>query len=286
MGALAMGARLGVQTCACGLLLALALTAGGSETWRGKPPAAWTQDEALEVLNDSPWARTVELYQPSGRRLGVYSTGQKVVVQDSPNSPLLIVDPPPRFIEQEFLRAIYAVRWSSAATVQEALARLKQHSTAVADTQAPSEELSPDHFVLTARVVEPPTESDIDRLGRASVRLVESPPGGRNDPSARTIQQPSPSVPDLFAGLSEEELREAASLRLEKDLTLKPERAVRHGLGTSEGVTFYFPRVSQGRPTIPPRADSVEFRFRAKNGITLKAKFKLAEMQAGGKPDY
>lgn len=260
----------------CGLLLALALAAGAGETWRGKPPAQWTQDEALEVLTDSPWARTVEIYQPSGRKLGVYQTGQRVVVQDSPTSPERVYQPAPFRTELEFLRAVYAVRWGSAAIVQEALERLGEHSTTVAETQAPPPEFSPDHYILTVRVVQPPAESNLDRMGRIAVR----------DEHGRVVEQPSAVGRDFFAGLSEEELRQAASLRLAKDVMLEPERAVRYGLGTSEGISFFFPRASDGRPTIAATTDSVEFQFRSESGITLKARFKLKEMQAGGKLDY
>jgi hypothetical protein len=252
------------------------LTLGAADTWRGKPSERWTQEEALDVLNDSPWARTIEIYQPSGRRLGIYQTGQRVVVQDSPTSPPRIYQPPPFRTELEYLRAVYAVRWDSAGLVQQALERLNQHSTAVAETQAPPPELPADSFVLTARVVQPPAESDLDRLNRIAVR----------DEDGRVMEQPSAVAPDLFAGLTPEELRDAATLRVSKKAVVNAERALRFGLGTGEGISFFFPRQRDGQPTIPATADSVEFQFRAKDGLTLKARFKLKEMQASGKPDY
>ena len=271
-----MTARPNAHVYACGLLLALALAAVAGETWHGKSPAQWTQEEALAVLNDSPWARTVEIYQPSGRKLGVYRSGQRVVVQDSPTSPERMYQPPPFRTELEFLRAVYAIRWDSAATIEQALERLEKHSTTVAETQAPPPELSTDHYVLTARVVRPPAESDLDRMNRTSVR----------DEDGRILEQASAFGRDFFAGLSEEQLRQSALLRLGKNVTLKPERVVRYGLGTGEGISFFFPRSAQGQPTVPAKADTVEFQFRSESGMTLKAKFKLKEMQAGGKPDY
>lgn len=261
---------------ACGLLVAIALAAAAGGTWKGKPAAQWTQDEALEVLNDSPWARTVELYQPSGRKLGIYPTGERVVLQDSPTTPERIYEPPPSRSEPEYLRAVYAVRWSSAATIQQAVKRLQDASQALAEGQAPAPEVPADSFVLTARVVVPPAESDLDRLNRTAVR----------DEYGRVMEQPTVVGHDLFAGLSDAELRDAASLRVDKGNTFKPERAVRFGLGTSEGISFFFPRLSGGQPTLPVKTDWVEFQFRAGNGITLKAKFKLKEMRSGGNPDY
>lgn len=271
-----MSHRTRVLLNAAGLVLALGAAAAAGETWRGKAPEAWSQEEALQVLNDSPWARTVEFYQPSGRKLGVFTNGRKVVIQDSPTSPSRVYFPEPRYIEAEMLRAVYAVRWSSAKMVQQALARLKEHSTVVADTQAPPPDLPPDSYVLTVRVVEPPTESNIDRLGRPSV-LDEH---GRLETEAPMIGR------DIFEGLKDEELQAAAELRLPGNVHLKPERAKRYGLGTGEGISFFFARTVDGRPTVPPNAGSVEFQFQRPDGTTLKAKFKPADMQSSGKPDY
>ena len=262
--------------CVAGLLLALGAAAATDQTWRGKTAEQWSQEEALEVLNDSPWARTVELYQPSGRRLGVYPDGSKVVVQDTPTSPSRSYEPPPPFTEPEVLRAVYAVRWSSARTIQAALQRLKEFSTALADMQAPPAELSPEHYVLTVRVVEPPSQSEMDRLGRPLVV----------DEHGRPTSEALLVARDLFAGLSGEELRAGAELRLASGGQLKAERAQRHGLGASEGVSFFFPRTAGGRPTLTTKTAWAEFQFRSSNHITLKARFKTGEMQAGGRPDF
>jgi hypothetical protein len=93
-------------------------------------------------------------------------------------------------------------------------------------------------------------------------------------------------VPDVFAGLSEEALRAGATLQAARGSKVQAERAVRHGLGAGAGFSFFFPRTIAGRPTVPANTDTVEFQFRPPKGATLKAKFKLEEMQAGGKPDY
>lgn len=271
-----MTQRTRVCLCATGMALALAAAATAGESWRGKAPAAWSQEEALQILNNSPWARTVEFYQPSGRKLGVYPNGRKVVIQDSPTSPSRLYVPEPRYTEAEMLRAVYAVRWSSAKMVQEALERLKQDSTVLADAQAPPPELPADAYVLTVRVVEPPTESSIDHLGRPSVM----------DEHGRLLNEPAIVGRDIFEGLSDDALQAAAELRLPGNVHLKPARAQRYGLGTSEGISFYFARTADGRLTVPATAGSVEFQFHIPDGTTLKAKFKPAEMQASGKPDY
>ena len=39
--------------------ISAALFATGEQPWKDKPLSDWTEDEAKEVLTDSPWAKTV-----------------------------------------------------------------------------------------------------------------------------------------------------------------------------------------------------------------------------------
>ena len=64
------------------LFLALLLAVSAllaEELWQAKPPTEWTQEEAVEVLNDSPWAHQVRLWQFSGRQLARLPNGRTVV---------------------------------------------------------------------------------------------------------------------------------------------------------------------------------------------------------------
>jgi len=112
-------------------------------------------------------------------------------------------------------------------------------------------ELSPAHYIVTVRATVPPAE---------------------------------PTRP-VFAGLSEPELLARATLRAGKKQTLAAERVVRHGSGAAESVSFYFPRERNGQATLAG-AEWAEFEFESPLGDTLKHKFKLKEMQTGGKADY
>lgn len=252
------------------------LLAYAAEPWT-KPPAAWTQEEAQEFLEDSPWARRVALLQPTGRKL-VEFNGRQVVAEDA-SGPL----PIPRNADAlpfrpEYLEAVYVARWSSAGIVQAALERLKALSPVLADVQAPPTELSPDHYVLTVRVAQPPAESGLARASRPLAYSLDD---------ARPPQpSPPPSVPDLFAGLKPEELQARAELRTAGKLRLKPDRTLRHGLGAGEGISFFFPRRQNGQETLPAGTDWAEFVFTGVRGVELKAKFKLKEMQVAGRPDY
>ncbi|MFQ5927299.1 MAG: hypothetical protein ACE5MH_07685 [Terriglobia bacterium] len=259
--------------------LAFVLGVGGAaaaEAWQSQPSSEWTQEEALAVLRNSPWAQRVTLLQLSGRTLGRLPDGRKVVYRERPELPPRIFSVELVGLEPERVEAVYEVRWSSAAIVQQAFARLEELEPVLANLQAPPPELSPEHYVLTARVAKPPVESGIDRMARGTVV----------DEMGRPRHDSPPQVADIFAGLSEEELRERAELRSNRGLRLKPDRVLRHGIGAGEGISFFFPRQHQGRPSLPAGTAWAELRFKSKKGDTLKARFQLSALQVNGQPDY
>ncbi|MFQ5723244.1 MAG: hypothetical protein ACE5G6_02035, partial [Terriglobia bacterium] len=161
------------KTRRAGAVLTLsALLAGAvwaAEPWESKPPGEWTQEEALQVLTDSPWGKQVTFLQQTGRLLAVFQDElreRKAVYQEGPNLPRRVFSERPDRIEPELVEAEYGVRWSSAAVVQQALARLKETASVLAEAQAPPPELSPEHYIITARVVKPPAQSGIESLDR------------------------------------------------------------------------------------------------------------------------
>jgi len=198
-----------------------------------------------------------------------------VVYQDSSNLPPRQYSVQPVALEPELLRGVYGVRWSSAALIQQGLERLRALSPVLAEMQAPPPELSSQHLVLTARVIKPPAEG-VERFRRPTIY----------DESGRPLPDEPGFAPDIFNGLEDEALAAAAELRLSDGRRLKPARAPRHGVGTSEGVTFFFPREENGGATLRPDTEWAEFVFEGAKDNTLKAKFKLREMQVGGRPDY
>jgi len=50
---------IGVRIVCWLAFLSAAVFLSADETFRGKPPEEWTEAEALQVLNDSPWAHTI-----------------------------------------------------------------------------------------------------------------------------------------------------------------------------------------------------------------------------------
>ena len=264
--------------------LLLVLTAGAAlalppdKVWLDKPASAWSQEEAVGVLSKSPWAAPVEIQQLSGRQLGRFADGSVAVYRTSPDNPPRVFNQEPVSILPEYLHAVYGVRWSSAEAVQQALKRLEELSPVIKETMAAPPELSGDSYVVTVRVVTPPEETAMREFERKSTRL--------NDEMGRPIYDEAPRVADLLAGMKEEELKEHAELVTSSKQRLKPARAVRHGMGTGEGVSFFFPRTADGRATLPAGTTWAEFVFVGRRGDKVKARFNLREMVYQGKSDY
>lgn len=270
--------RSGWGALALTLLLAGAarpIRARGDDFWQQKPPAEWTQEQAQGFLIDSPWGDKVTVYQFSGRMLGVLPNGQKVVVRDAPGAPPRYYSEEPGHLEPERLHATYGVVWTSATIVRETFERLRAISPAVADLQAPPPAVQAEAFAITVRVIEPPNEN-VERLDRPL--LV--------DEGGRPVREAPASAPDLLSAMNDTELAGAAELRLSGHRRMKPTKVQRHGLGAGAGVTFFFPRQQDGRPTLTPKDERVEFVLQGKLGSELKAKFDLRDMRVAGRPDY
>lgn len=232
------------------MVLALAVGAGAKEEWKKKPAAQWTQAEVEEFLRKSPWAKEVELWQFTGRTTRETIRQRRETYSDAAGEAPVTVSSATQTVTPELVAAKYRVWWTSAGLVREAWERLRELNPALAEQDAPPE-ASPAHYIVTVRATVPPEEP---------TRLV-------------------------FAGLNDADLLARAVLRTGKKQTLAAERVVRHGSGAAESVSFYFPREMNGQATLAG-AEWAEFEFESPLGDKLKHKFKLKEMQSGGKADY
>ncbi|HXE75364.1 MAG TPA: hypothetical protein VNN18_06995 [Candidatus Xenobia bacterium] len=265
--------------CLLVLLAASAVVALPPEKfWQSKPAGGWSEEEAKELLIKSPWAVKVEILQQSGRQLARFANGQVAVYRTSPENPPRVFDQEPMRVEQEFLRAVYGVRWSSAQAVQDGLKRLEELSPVIKGTMAPPAELSPNHYVVTVRVITPPEETTVGAFERKSQDI--------RDEMGRPVYDEAPRVADILSGLDDAELKERAELATSAKLRLKPEKVMRHGVGTGEGFSFFFPRTVDGRETLPPGTAWAEFVFEGRRKDKMKARFNLKEMIYQGKQDY
>jgi len=232
------------------LAMMLATAAGAKDEWKKKPAGQWTQEDVADFLRNSPWSKEVEVWQLTGRAQRETIRQRRETYSDAPGEPPVTVSTATQTVTPELVAAKYRVWWTSAGLARQAWERLRELNPALAEQDAPPEP-SPAHHIVTVRATVPPTE---------------------------------PAKP-VFAGLSEAELAARATLRTGKKKTVAAERVVRHGSGAGEAVSFCFPRELNGQATLAG-AESVEFEFESPAGDKLKHKFKLKEMQAGGKPDF
>jgi len=226
---------------AAALFLAVALMApmAGEDVWKVKSPERWTADDALKVLQDSPWAQEKIVNMPW--RLAQRSTYTLRTPQTpgraAPRDPV-----PAEWRRQETLFldwARYRVRWDSARPVQDAFARLRELGEELgAEFQSPPPSWPQDRYIITVKSVRPP------QAGREPLELA----GDRR-------------------------LREAARLKTTAG-EVKAVEVARSGMGASAALHFYFPRTVGGKPVVDPQGERVEFKLELRH-ISLKTKFRV-----------
>ena len=212
-----------------------ALLAGND--WKKKPPAEWTAEEALEVLQNSPWAKKkmVLANRPTPgqgpRSAGARrSSGPRLSGRNRRN-------PRNRRNRKEFSGPTILVRLESARKVEAAFARLQELKLGVsARYQSPPPRLPEDRYVITIKTVVP---------GRSGINPLQKMP--------------------------EEHLKTAALLKTRHG-QVNPAEVERSGEGATAAVHFFFPRTNEGAPLINLQNPQMEFRIKSKR-ISLKAKF-------------
>jgi hypothetical protein len=126
---------------ACLLLTASAVILIAAEPrWMDKPPAAWTEEDARQVLTDSPWAKTVKaMISPlqtederrEGGKMGQdHGIGFDGLADDRPRvqAPKSLIDivKPESAVSPKSLSINLQLRWESALPVR--VAELKSHA--------------------------------------------------------------------------------------------------------------------------------------------------------------
>lgn len=223
------------------LLLAVALVApvAGEDVWKVKPPERWTADEALKVLQDSPWAQEKNVNMPWRLRRMATSTLPLPEIRGRPPFrdavPSRLQRPETVFLDW----ARYRVRWESAQPVQDAFSRLAALGEELgAEFQSPPPSWPGNRYIVTVKPVRPP------QAGREPLELA----GDRR-------------------------LREAARLKTHGG-EVEAVEVARSGMGANAAVHFYFPRTAGGKPLVDPQGEKVEFKLELRT-ISLKTKFRL-----------
>jgi hypothetical protein len=244
-----------VASVVLALLFTLVLTAFSKDFWDEKPFTEWTEQEAMKLISDSPWARPLTVL---GSILGA---GQTVNIRSSelPNvatagggrSSGTAMSTGTAMGQSEGFAAnspvpVY-VRWLSSVRIRQALGRLGQ-----IQSKAP--------------------ESDARKFAEQPMEDYQ-------------IAVIAP-VMNAFNALSLEDFRQKTFLASRKDKSKRiPLKSYTAPKDRSDGVAlFSFLRSLDGKPGFG--LEDQELEFLAQGGkITLKASFKLARMLTDGKPD-
>jgi hypothetical protein len=224
-------------------LVLVALAASAGDFWREKPPSSWSADEAVELITDSPWAHEetigwIRKGEPGEDRSPIRSRPGEPLPPPSPPS-----GRPPSPYEAGpaygFVSASYLVRWESALPIKQAWVRLKElGELATSHFQAPTPRLPEDRYVVTVKTTRPP------------------------DPE-----------PDIFLGLTEEDLRGRAQLKTPA-ATVHPLDVERTGVGAAAAIHFFFPRLVEGQPLFRLGRQTAEFSFESRHAV-LRSKFTI-----------
>lgn len=234
---------------AVGTLAALAGVAQADDFWKQKPPSEWTVEEALKLVQDSPWAKQVgsprfrteitvtirlgNCRQDPSRPQSPCGTAGETLPGRQPGEPL------PSEPSADHATPVYLVRWESAEPVVQAFARLEELGERLtAQFQAPPPRLPGDRYVITVKTLRPP------QSGR-----------------------------DAVEGLDDMELRAGAWLKCGL-VVVEPLEVERSGIGASAAVHFFFPRTHAGKPLLRGKRPLAEFRFGSAR-LTLTSKFTL-----------
>ena len=245
-------------------LFALLATAGllhADDFWKSKPRSEWSLKQALKLLQDSPWARQ------EVRTILRANSGPDAIVDrsrahcdpdalnangDCTQAPRVL--PPSdssRSSQVEISSGndvVFLVRWESSAPVEDAFARLSELGEgATAQYLSIPPRLPADRYVITLKALEKASFN-----GRQSGAMPLDPIGAIESDAAGPRAR-------LVVG----------------NLTVAPAEAERSGVGASEAAHFYFPRLVDGAPLLPPdRPSRVTFEFRGQR-FSLKTHFTL-----------
>ena len=234
--------------------LLLAATAWAGDPWKEKPYKQWTEKEAFKVLNESPWSRAVSVNapwkakghdtaargpygEPSAASRGAY--GEKAAAGERPTGPTQDEG------QAQATETTFQVRWTSARTMRQALARLLVLRGATQESE--SEKL----------VAQQPQEYELAVLG----------------------QDMTP-----FQQTDEIRLKEKAYLRPKKSKQkLSPSRVeIRRADDgkTVRQVVFYFSKKTDvGEPVVTPDEKGIDFALQA-GEVELKVSFEPQKMAA------
>jgi len=228
-------------------ILLVAVMAWASDPWKEKPYQQWDMKDTVKVMNDSPWARTIQVSMGIGfgNRMTPPGAGSQQGGQGQPNmqagdEPRTVNDPNggggamPRM-------STFEVRWISALTMRQALSRAS---------------------VLDGKM----TQADVERYLAKPPATYQLALFGPNM-SAFASATEAALLKDSYLELKSEKKKVAPlSVHIEKSAD-----------GKAEAITFDFPKTADGQPAIGPDEKGIDFVCKVKD-LDLKFHFDPRKM--------
>ncbi len=248
-----------VWSFAAVIAFACVLAWAGKPWVETKPYTEWTEKDVRAVLTESPWvaSQTFLIYsrddETASRELNPQS-GVGVAAGGNVSSGSRIGQVRSTADSPLDHQVYVSVIWASSLTLRQATVRMGQLRGVAAqgDPEQYLSEQPADHEIVVTET--PWAES---KMAKA----------------------------DLFSELKEADLQERAYLETVLGGHRTAPRRVQIVPGRSfSTLRFYFPRVLDGKPLIPPDQGSIRFFCKTKRG-DLKAEFNLRMMVRDGKPD-
>lgn len=238
----------------CVLLAAGAIAAANDDSYLGKAPQLWTEEEALRVLNDSPWAITVK---PSTQdtACGYKNPAIPGEFSEDDNERLEILAPADPSMSVKPDEAEYLIRWQSVKTMQAAVHRLlalgdqwKEYGYDQGSVGGGPSDLANGRY------------NTADMFG-VSIILKHKGPNGESFLDY-LFNQPQRSFPARGV-----HLWPCSGLKTEEGITSARVATMGHLGSEKPAITMWFPSLVRGKPLITKPEEKVEFRLVAKQRV-------------------
>ncbi len=229
----------------------LIISAVASAQWSGKPPAEWSEKEAMKLLSDSPWGQTLVFGNPSDRDAAPHRDADSSRTIDIGGSRI-----------NRAAQVNYRVAFLSARPVREAISRLleinqggKVNEDMAAQLKSFVEEDYKDHVIISVFFDAP----------RPTTKLY----------NAR----------ELLDNLTLERLKANTYLSVEGGERVRLQEYIPPH-GNYLGARFVFPRMVKGEPLATLQNISIHFHSELDDAYTLDKSFKLGAMIYKNRLEY
>jgi hypothetical protein len=231
-------------------LLVFLASLSASGQWDKKPPAEWTQKDAIKVLNDSPWGRTQTFDSPMEQYRGPVTGRQGVQSSTNTNLP------------KSALHLNFRVRFLSSRPIRQALTRLMELKVKGGINDEVADQLkkfaSGEFLEIIVLAV-----------------VAESDDTGANVQQANALLSQGSIA--KFKNNTFLEIKGGKRLFIQEYQPPRPD---------GFGARFIFQRIVDEKPFITPESEEIHFVAPLSDVYRLDRRFKTKEMMYEGKLEY